>query len=321
MVRVSGEVSWRAASGTDWRPLGVGAELRSGDWVRTGLSGSFAELVYIGEAARLFVEADTLLQIGGAYQTLVRVGRDRGELPAFRAAFLQVGRLWVQVVAGLSRLWRFEVQTPTAVAGVRGTLFRLEVTPAGDTRLYVRQGVVELRTARLRVLVRERQGAATTRTGQAPQGFTEESEAGAERLGWEDGQEDEALERESEPQRLAWLRWLQGELEDELLEDDALRRAVLEQARAARDAGRSGLVEWLLRLEKLAEVSEDEAQAETAEPEAEKSSDDEGADTPDESEGGPGEEADGADHGPNGRNGYEAGRPGPEHDGKSDDGM
>lgn len=261
VVRVSGEVSWRPAAAAHWRPLGVGAQLGAGDWVRTDSPDSFAELVYIGEAARLWVEAGTLLQIGGAYQALAQVQTERGGLPAFRAAFLRAGRLWVRVVSGLSRLWRFEVHTPTAVAGVRGTLFRLEVTPAGDTWLYVREGAVEFRTARLRVLVKEREAAGTASTGLAPREFTEQSEAGAAQLGGEDRQDDEELERQSEPERLAWLRWLQDELEDELLEDDDLRRALLEEARAARDADRSGLVEWLLGLEKAATTSDDAERA------------------------------------------------------------
>lgn len=305
VVQVSGEVRWRAAAGGQWQALRVGMQLSPGDWVRTGPDDAFAELVYIGEAARLWVEPGTLLQIGAGYQALARVRSEERGLPAFRAAFLQAGRLWVRVVSGLSRLWRFEVQTPTAVAGVRGTLFRLEVTPAGETWLYVREGAVELRTPRLRVLVREGESAGTTPTGRAPREFVEESEAEAARLGWEEHEGDDELERESERERLAWLRWLQEELEDDLLEDESLRRALLEQARSARDAARSGLVEWLLGLEKAAAAAAQQDQEPT-------SGDDEG----DSSQQGQGRPQQGAEHdehsdskGPDSGSGSDAGHP------------
>lgn len=309
VARVSGEVSWRGAGGGPWQPLEVGVQLGPGDWVRTGAHGSFVELVYIGEAARLWVEAGTLLQVGGAYQALAQVSGERHGLPPFRAAFLQAGRLWARVVSGLSRLWRFEIETPTAVAGVRGTLFRLEVTPAGETWLYVREGIVELRTARTRMLVRERESAGTGPGGQAPSEFREQSEAEAEGPGWEHDRTDEELERESEPERLAWLRWLQGELEDDLLEDESLRRALLEQARAAKDAERSGLVEWLLGLEKAA-TSDDEGTGAPSQPEGSGSgahSDGEAADDSagdeDKTGGHHGDADDGAGGGEDGKNG------------------
>lgn len=57
---------------------------------------------------------------------------------------LIIGRVWVYVVNSLKRLRPFSIATPTAIAGVRGTTFSLEVFDNGDTLLSVNTGVVEL---------------------------------------------------------------------------------------------------------------------------------------------------------------------------------
>ncbi|WP_324715398.1 FecR family protein [Carboxydochorda subterranea] len=176
VVQVSGDVAWRAGGAPDgWRPLLRGQALAAGDWIRTGTSGR-VELVYAGgpplsvalaqPPARLWVEPGTLLQVGAGYRSLSpeelrelarQTVRPEG---AFGAAYLKIGSLWAEVSAAFGRIWRFEVETPTAVAGVRGTLFRLQVLPDGTTRLFVHSGAVELRSLRYRWTVREREAAA-----------------------------------------------------------------------------------------------------------------------------------------------------------------
>ncbi|MEW6047057.1 MAG: FecR family protein [Bacillota bacterium] len=244
-VRVHGDVRWRPDGDPVWRMLQAGVGLAPGDWVRTG-SASFAELVYLDEAARILVEGDTLLQVGGGYRSLAQVAAVRGDLPGYRAALLRAGSIWAQVVSGLSRLWRFEVTTPTAVAGVRGTVFRLQVGPRGETRLYVKEGVVELRSARTRWMVSA--GEAAGEDGRRLEEFMRESEGGAPK-DWDEPEDADELVRLSDAQRLAWLERLKGAFEDDLLEDDGLRAKLLEQALAAEDSQRSGLVAWLRELE------------------------------------------------------------------------
>lgn len=191
VVKVAGVARWAPEEEGPWRPLSVGMVLRSGDWVRTGPPGSLVELVYEAQASRLLVESETLLQIGGAYRSLARgvsgEGGPLGEqgLPAFRAAFVRLGSVWAQVASGVARLMRFEIETPTAVAGVRGTLFRLRVTPSGATWLYVREGIVELRSDGA-VHVVGPGGAASAGGPEGQEGlrrFIEESQATLEWLG------------------------------------------------------------------------------------------------------------------------------------------
>lgn len=111
----------------------VGQPLFTGDSVVTGKD-SKAEVsfvdgtsVRISERARLVVEqADTL-----------------------RSLKLLWGKLWAKVAKLSSAQCRFQVETPTAVAGVRGTVFRVEVDPDSATRVAVEEGEVEVSEPRL----------------------------------------------------------------------------------------------------------------------------------------------------------------------------
>ncbi len=60
---------------------------------------------------------------------------------------LTVGRIWSRVSTFFSGETQFEVQTKTAVAGVRGTEFVVEVTEGGATTVSVVSGSVEMRSS------------------------------------------------------------------------------------------------------------------------------------------------------------------------------
>ncbi|BAS26962.1 FecR family protein [Limnochorda pilosa] len=275
VVWASGEAQWRAAGSGTWMPLTAGLPLAPGDQVRTGTTGR-AELAYRAEAARLWIEPDTHVTVGGAYRTAVVVAtaghvRLPGDLPPFRAAFVRLGAVWAELRSGLSRLWRFEVETPTAVAGVRGTRFRLSVAPTGETRLYVAHGVVELRSRARRVLVAA--GAVANaraegeRTGPVP-GDPDDGLPGWDDDLWEGDpadaedfrEEGEAhepdfrsdlddLREESEDDRFRWIADLRPLVEEDLAQNHELRRQLIEEVQGAEDGERSGLLAWLLALD------------------------------------------------------------------------
>lgn len=285
VVWTSGEVDWRAAADQEWRPVTPHLLLSAGSEVRTGPAGR-AEIVYQTEAARLWIERETLVILGESYRAamLASTGghvRLPGDLPPFRAALVRVGSVWAEVRSALSRLWRFEVETPTAVAGVRGTRFRVSVTPEGETRLYVAQGVVELRTSSRRVLVPEGRVANARPGGSAPsfagsgagdkQGAPPEwdddlwegDEADARNFR-DEGEEaepefvselEEILE-ESEEDRYRWLTAFQPLLAEELADDAELLQHLIDEVRRADDGERSGLLAWLLSLQKATSLPE-----------------------------------------------------------------
>ncbi len=57
---------------------------------------------------------------------------------------LWVGRLWARVTKSIGGKRDFEVRTPNAVAGVRGTEFVVDVSEQGQTQVTVVEGGVEL---------------------------------------------------------------------------------------------------------------------------------------------------------------------------------
>ncbi len=134
----------------------IGQPLFTGDSVLTG-KGSKAELSFvdgtsirISEQCRLAVDqADTL-----------------------RSLKLLWGKLWAKVAKMSSSKTRFQVETPTAVAGVRGTIFRVEVETDSATKVAVEEGEVEIYDARLspRMLRLSARQQALFRRGRFPSG-------------------------------------------------------------------------------------------------------------------------------------------------------
>ncbi len=67
---------------------------------------------------------------------------------AQRAVFrLDLGKVWVRVLRMLSQQDKFEIKTPTATAGVRGTIFAVAVAPDGTTDVSVYEGEVTVASA------------------------------------------------------------------------------------------------------------------------------------------------------------------------------
>ncbi len=129
LLYVRGEVTVRAAAGS-MLPAGVGARLQVGDVLITGPDGSASlRLIGVGESMdhdHLFAEAGSEVEIA---QLLVT--EDRG----WRSAVVRLFKGAVEVVTSGSAESRkhVEVETPTAIGGVRGTEFRVAVEPAaGD---------------------------------------------------------------------------------------------------------------------------------------------------------------------------------------------
>ncbi|MCK4323595.1 MAG: FecR domain-containing protein [Armatimonadetes bacterium] len=62
---------------------------------------------------------------------------------AEQAAFrLDIGKIWIRVLRVLSQQDKFLINTPTATAGVRGTMFAVEVAADGATEISVYEGQV-----------------------------------------------------------------------------------------------------------------------------------------------------------------------------------
>lgn len=147
-VAPSGEVVWSQAGGP-WRPLREGQLLNSGDKIRTGAHGAVSIMFAGGTVARL--DAGTTVEIRavsarGWTKGAVR-SPDGAQANRTLAARLyqSAGRIWVHVVRRVNSVLSFEVETPAAVAGVRGTIFTVAVASQIRTTVSVWEGVVDVK--------------------------------------------------------------------------------------------------------------------------------------------------------------------------------
>lgn len=129
-----------------WVQAVVGMQLTPGAVVRTGKD-AWVELAYGGDA-RILVEGSTEVSVGALYPAGKGSGnRMVGSAREGSSATLSVklGKIWVHVRQKVWRLLHFSVETPAAVAAVRGTLFQVSVASNGVTRVAVVEGLVGAR--------------------------------------------------------------------------------------------------------------------------------------------------------------------------------
>lgn len=109
------------------QPLFIGDSVITGEDSRAEISFQDGSAVRISDRARLVVQqADTL-----------------------RSLKLFWGKVWARIAKLSSSKNCFQVETPTAVAGVRGTVFRVEIQADSTTRVAVEEGEVEVYHPRL----------------------------------------------------------------------------------------------------------------------------------------------------------------------------
>lgn len=111
--------------GTTWTPATVGAQVQKLDWLRTGSAGGRmsvalidGSVLNIGEGSNLTLEDVVLDSTGGVVRSLVRLvaGKIRPVVdPSYR-----------------ERGGSYEIETPTALVGVRGTEFVIAYDPVAE---------------------------------------------------------------------------------------------------------------------------------------------------------------------------------------------
>jgi hypothetical protein len=132
VTMVQGQVAVFARGSEDGVPAQVGMPLDEGDEVRTGSDGH-AELALSADSV-IGLNSDSILALSNLEQKQTLLGLD-------------VGTLVVKLHWEGPRWRRLEVETPTAVAAVRGTEFGVTVQEGGDTSVGVfDEGKVAVRT-------------------------------------------------------------------------------------------------------------------------------------------------------------------------------
>lgn len=161
---VAGEVFVKGARDAEFKPLGEAEHVLAGHIVRTGSHGGVTLNWVDGSRVRLGPE------------TSVRVRKcslNTSTKETTSLFDLDVGRIWVRVLSALGGKTKFEVRTPTATAGVRGTVFSVSVDRSGHTDVAVYEGevVVDTRAGEATVAPGQRavvEGEGASVTDQAP---------------------------------------------------------------------------------------------------------------------------------------------------------
>ena len=151
----------RVPKGGVEQPLATGSPVELEDTVRTGSASSVKLLLSDGTALALGADSELVLEVAEF------VGQERG---AFSAR-LVLGKFWAKVrkmAAGSTS--RFEVKAGRAVAGVRGTIFRMDAAPlvAGSHPPKIRETLVRVLEGKVGVDAEVRKATAKAATGPAP---------------------------------------------------------------------------------------------------------------------------------------------------------
>jgi len=130
VIYTSGRVIYRTSVSSEWKPVEIGQRLSENETLKVGET-AYCELQF-GESAVVKVKKSTTL-------SLARVDLKQGKRNVKMK--MDVGTV-LNKVNNLAKGEEFKVQTPSAVSGVRGTQFMVEVGIDKTTTVAVKEGTV-----------------------------------------------------------------------------------------------------------------------------------------------------------------------------------
>ena len=134
---VEGTVHWRRAESAHRQPLKINTVVTPGNVIETGADGRVEIVINREAVVRLRENTKTTLE---AFRNAAAgKGKTRLKCP--------VGGWWTRVKKFKDRISRFELELPTAVAGVHGTIYETSVTGDGASEVRVFTGEVAVRSA------------------------------------------------------------------------------------------------------------------------------------------------------------------------------
>ena len=145
---ISGTVEVRDEGANDFRPAVDGETLEVGDIVRTGSEARAVITFFEGSTVEMEPETElTMQKLEGEEEGgfLTRMGQS-------------MGVTWHRVVDLVDPKSRYEVDTPAATVGVRGTLFQVQVEADGTTAVEVFEGRVAVTAQGVEKIVEEGTG-------------------------------------------------------------------------------------------------------------------------------------------------------------------
>lgn len=153
-----GDVRYYRPKEAEGRPLHVGDSLEEGGRIETGEDGAVE--VSFADGSSFSLKPNSVF-------SLVR-SREKGDELVLHDLFLRAGRVVSRIRKATGREQRYNIRTPAAVAGARGTEFRVSVDAEETTRSEVLAGTVAVEAMRREVRLREGEGTGV-RKGEIPQ--------------------------------------------------------------------------------------------------------------------------------------------------------
>ncbi len=130
-----GTAEVRAANGASWRPARVGMPVKTGWDIRT----------FVESSMELRFESGTVLRIGeNSVVTLSNLSKDQQADATNSRVKVATGEVWGNVQKLVNKKSKFDFETPTAVASIRGTRLGIAVKE-GATAIDVYEGAVAVK--------------------------------------------------------------------------------------------------------------------------------------------------------------------------------
>jgi hypothetical protein len=140
-----------------WQPLFLNTKISEGSRIRT--KGDSGVKISFQEGSSLLMRENSISKLETA--------TTRGDTYSLHRFFLEIGRATAKIKRATGKENQFLIDTPSAVAAVRGTVFRTAVDQGGTTRNEVLEGIIDVGAMNQQVKVHENEGT-MVRKGEAP---------------------------------------------------------------------------------------------------------------------------------------------------------
>jgi len=131
---IKGQIEVQRGGKGEWKALATGGLIKTGDLVRSSKN-STAEFRW-ADGTRWKIMPSTEIKVKKSTYNMVKKA-DQSQLQ------LTTGKVFIRIIKALKPSSKFEVETPTSVAAVRGTIFSVEVKN-GKTSVAVFKGAVKV---------------------------------------------------------------------------------------------------------------------------------------------------------------------------------
>lgn len=159
LVRKKGLVCLWDLSTRKWAEMSAKDKIKIGDFLKTGEESE--AIISFGKKAVITVAENSMLRITTTIFEKGNIGKIKIQMPK--------GKIWSAVEKLSTPESKFEIETPNALAGVRGTVFMVGVKPEEDsTRISVVEGEVSVSSTRTEGYVLLKENMSTTVVANKP---------------------------------------------------------------------------------------------------------------------------------------------------------